>query len=328
MRYLFSFFLSMIFFLGCGTPTEASSSPQWPRPQAYRDSLGVGLDVDWAKTMDGMEYYSPKAAKEFYDRGFRHVRIRVLNDVDEDLLSKLDERIQDSLKAGLIPIIAYQANEFKTKADEESMNRAIAWWETVATRFSAASPLVSFDLIIEVTDALNKHGELLNSFYEKAVTAIRKTNPKRIIFISPRIRSSPEYLSELVIPSGNNGYLMAEWHFYAAGPSKTNKNKLWTTGTEAEKQLIRDKIAYGLAFQKETGILTWVGAWMPGNYNDGNDYTVPEQVDFATFVSGELRKAGIPYAVNSDTKYYNREKNEWYAEMAPVVDAILGKGSF
>ena len=53
-----------------------------------------------------------------------------------------------------------------------------------------------------------------------------------MIIISPRLRSDAQYLSELKIPSQANGYLMAEWHFYAAGPSKDNDRKLWTIGTE------------------------------------------------------------------------------------------------
>lgn len=57
------------------------------------------------------------------------------------------------------------------------------------------------------------------------------TNPDRIIMISPRLRSDPNYLQK--IPSAHNGYLMAEW-------------------------------------QNQTGIPTWVGAWMPGNYNKGD----------------------------------------------------------
>ena len=53
-------------------------------------------------------------------------------------------------------------------------------------------------------------------------------------------------MSELKIPSAHNGYLMAEWHFYASGPDKTNEKKLWTTGTDAEKKLITDKIQTAL----------------------------------------------------------------------------------
>lgn len=143
--------------------------------------------------------------------------------------------------------------------------------------------------------------------------------------ISPRVRSDPAYLSELAIPSQHNGYLMAEWHFYASGPSKTNEKKLWITGSGAEKQLIWDKIRLALAWQEETGIPTWVGAWMPGNYNETNDYTVPEQCAFASFVSSALREADIPFAVNSDTKFYDRENSRWLSDLLPVFQTIFSK---
>lgn len=137
--------------------------------------------------------------------------------------------------------------------------------------------------------------------------------------ISPRLRSDSAYLSDLEIPSDANGYLMAEWHFYAAGPSKTNEKKLWTTGTPAERQLVQSKIDKALQWQRETGIPTWVGAWMPGNYNDGNDYTLDEQLAFASFVAQALEDASIPFAVNSDTKFYDRVEKRWYSEMLPLT---------
>ena len=86
---------------------------------------------------------------------------------------------------------------------------------------------------------------------------------------------------------------MAEWHFYASGPDKANEKKLWTTGTDAEKKLITDKIQTALAWQQQTGIPTWVGAWMPGNYNKGNTYSVEEQTVFAGFMTKALSDAGI-----------------------------------
>ena len=116
---------------------------------------------------------------------------------------------------------------------------------------------------------------------------------------------------------------MAEWHFYAAGPSKDNDRKLWTIGTENEKKLITDKINYALEWQKKTGIPTWVGAWMPGNYNDGDDYSVEEQVIFADFMTSSLVNAKIPFAVNSDTKFYDRENNDWIDNMQPVFNIIF-----
>lgn len=197
------------------------------------------------------------------------------------------------------------------------------WWSIVAERYKEKSYLLSFDLLIEATDALNKQPEKLNEIYERIVTEVRKTNPQRIIMISPRLRSDSQYLSELKIPSQANGYIMAEWHFYAAGPSKDNDRKLWTIGTENEKKLITDKINYALDWQKKTGIPTWVGAWMPGNYNDGDDYSIEEQVVFADFMTSSLVNAKIPFAVNSDTKFYDRENNNWIDSMLPVFNTIF-----
>lgn len=31
----------------------------------------------------------------------------------------------------------------------------------------------------------------------------------------------------------------------------------------------------------------------------------------------------IPYAMNSDAKFYNRQNNSWFNNMKPVLDAIL-----
>ena len=163
----------------------------------------------------------------------------------------------------------------------------------------------------------------MNQLYEQTVSAIRNTNPERIIMISPRLRSDPYYLNELKIPSRHNGYLMAEWHFYASGPDKLNEKKKWTTGTEEEKELITNKVEAALAWQKETGVPTWVGAWMPGNYNKGNSYSVQEQIVFASYMVSVLTSANIPFSVNADRKYYDAATNTWIPEMQPVVDAIF-----
>lgn len=292
------------------------------KPLDYQKILGKGMDVDWSKTSQGRKYYNEQTVIEFKKAGISHVRIRVKDKADEALFQYLDQQIDDCLKHGLIPIIAYQADEFKNKPTQKNIDKVVKWWGDVAKRYKDKSFLLSFDLLIEATDALNKQPEKLNDIYEQLVTEIRKTNPKRIIMMSPRLRSDATYLSELKVPTNHNYYMMAEWHFYAAGPSKTTERKLWTIGTKEEKDKILDKIKIALEWQKETGIPTWVGAWMPGNYNEGNDYTIKEQVAFAQFMTESLIEGNIPFAVNSDTKFYNRKTNQWIKEMQPVFRAI------
>lgn len=294
-------------------------------PSDYQKMLGRGMDVDWSKTRAGKTYYNEQVVKDFAEAGIDHVRIRIADDINEDMLKGLDRQIEDCLKNGVIPVIAYQADDFKNNPNAKNASDVVKWWGTVAERYKDVSYLLSFDLLIESTDELNKQPEKLNRLYEKVVAEIRKTNPERIIIISPVMRSDPEYLKELEIPTEHNGYLMAEWHFYAAGPSKTNEKKLWTTGTDEEKKLIQNKINAALEWQKDMGMPTWVGAWMAGNYNDGNDYTVDEQVRFADYMTDSLEKAGIPYAVNSDTKFYDRENGKWIESMIPLRNEIYGE---
>lgn len=285
------------------------------------------MDVDWCKTASGMAAYSERSPKDFKAAGISHVRLRVKEDADEALLKQLDQQIDDCLANGLIPIIAYQADALKNDPSSKNLDRVTAWWKTVAQRYADRSYLLSFDLIIEVTDALNDQPDRLNELYEQLVSAVRESNPRRIVMISPRLRSDAACLKDLTIPSAANGYLMAEWHFYAAGPSKENPRKLWTTGTMQEQQLILDKINAALQWQKDTGIPTWVGAWMPGNYNDGNTYTISEQTVFASYMTKALTDAGIPFAVNADTHFYDRENALWIPSMEPVLQAIYAQGT-
>ncbi len=280
-------------------------------PSDYQKYLGKGMDVDWCKTTDGMKYYNEETVVDFKKAGVDHVRIRVKDPANEETFKYLDKQIADCIANGVIPIIAYQADEFKTSPNKKNIKEVVKWWTTVAERYKDESYLLSFNLIIEPSDNLNKQPEALNEIYEELVTAIRETNPSRIIMIAPVYRSDPGYLQYMEIPSEHNNFLMAEWHFYAAGPDKINENKKWTVGTDKEKKLIIDKINVALDWQKETGIPTWVGAWMPSNYNDGDSYTMIEQIAFSRFLTTSLEDANIPYAVNSDTKFYERETNKW-----------------
>lgn len=306
------------------TDADGNSKDSAPiSPQSYQQLLGKGMDEDWCKTSEGMKCYTEKAVQDFKNAGISHVRIRIKDEADEELFKVLDRQIEDCINNGIIPVIAYQADDMKNNPDEQNIENTVKWWGTVAQRYQNLPYELSFDLIIEVTDALNQEPELLNKIYERVVSEIRKTNPERIIMISPRLRSDPEYLKDLKIPTEANGFLMAECHFYAAGSSKTNPKKLWTTGTQAEKNIILNKINSAVQWQTDTGIPVWVGAWMPGNYNDGNDYSVEEQVKFAGFMRESLEEANIPFAVNSDTKFYDRQAQHWIYDMQPVFESIF-----
>jgi hypothetical protein len=56
------------------------------------------MDVDWAKTSDGMELYDEKIVADFKKVGISHVRIRVKDDMSEALLQHLQKIVDDCMK--------------------------------------------------------------------------------------------------------------------------------------------------------------------------------------------------------------------------------------
>jgi len=344
-------FIGLIF-MGCNstpisqTNGEVSSTKQPLSPLSYQKMLRVGMDVDWCKTKEGRLYARKShqaginVPKLFKQRGFSHVRIRIKDSVlkDPTLLQEIKDMVDDAIEVGIMPIIAYQASSFKDNPDSDNvLNGVVSWWQKVAQTFKNYPYSVSYDLIIETTKKIKKRNDRLNLLYAKATKAIRDIDSKRIIIVAPNKISNPYLLDKLVVPKPTD-YMMVEWHFYAAGPKKHNRKKQWTTGTAREKRLITDKIDYAYNWSKKHHIPTWVGAWMANNYNEknrnktfpdgapaGGEYTIAEQKRFASFVRNALVEKGIPYAVNSDTKYFNRKTNKWYGSVSEVLDVILGR---
>lgn len=304
----------------------ANAQPSAIAPRDYQQMLKKGIDVDWWGRSEKNKYgaYSETAVKRFAQQGMKHVRFRLhhYRFTDEDF-KRLFSQINTCMQNDLIPIIAFSAKPYKENPNAEEHKNVVEWWKMMAERCKELSPKVSFDLIVEPSDKVKKDVAELNSLYEDCVTAIRKTNPKRIIFIAPSKLSHPEGLQYLKIPSQGNGYLMAEWHFYAAGPSKTNVKKRWTTGTAEEKHQIKKSIKVAVDWQKKTGIYTWVGAWMPGDYNKGDNYSVKEQIEFASFMTQQLDKYGIPFAINADDRFYDYQAENWIPKYKDLLNRIF-----
>ena len=303
-----------------------NAQPSAIAPCDYQQMLKKGIDVDWWGRSEKNKYgdYSETAVKRFAQQGIKHVRFRLhhYHFTDEDF-KRLFSQINTCMQNELIPIIAFSAKPYKENPNAGEHEKVVEWWERMAERCKNLSPMVSFNLIVEPSDQVKKDVAELNSLYEDCVSAIRKTNPKRIVFIAPPKLSHPEGLKDLKIPSMGNGYLMAEWHFYAAGPSKSNDKKRWTTGTAEEKQKIKKSIKVAVDWQKETGIYTWVGAWMPGAYNKDDNYSVKEQTGFASFMTQQLDKYGVPFAIVADHHFYDYKAEQWIPKYKDLLNTIF-----
>ncbi len=302
-----------------GLPAFAADTPL--TAARYARQLGVGMDVDWARTDRGIREFDPLVARDFYAEGIRHVRIRVADTMTEARLIHLRKLVEACEQNGLIPIISYQADAFKADPSVKNEAQLVAWWTTVATYFGTGYPQLGFDLIYDPADKLNRDQSVLNRAYDNIIRTVHDINAQRMIFIAPRLRAAPEELNTLKLPPHSQNYLLAEWHIFPWGPMKNSGKYPWTSGTAAEKAAIRMRINMAVRWQQKTGHATWVGGWSVGETI--KNAPAESQLTFATFMACELNKAQIPYAINTDTQFYDGEEGDWRPTTEPLLKLMI-----
>lgn len=292
-------------------------------PTTMKNMLGRGFDVSWAEFNNMWEGYGVDEVIAIKEKGFSNVRIRTGLPADETLLLHLDRIIKDCFEHGLIPVLAYNARDYEENPTQQNLRSDSLWWATVADHFKNTSHKLAFNLNIEWSKGAGKDANLVNNWYKVITPGIRASNPTRILIYSPIKLSSPEYLTQLKIPASAGTFIMAEWHLYAAGPSDDPSSpKYWSTGTYEQRKVITDEINIGAAWEAQTGIKTWVGAWMAGNYNKGNTFSVIRQAEFATFMVSEFKRVGVPWSINAMHHFYDHDENKWIDSMLVVLNVL------
>lgn len=295
-------------------------------PEEMAAKMGLGMNVGWVRNAAKMRKYSRYEVEQWAAKGLGHVRMRVdpVNGPIEGIWDHLDQCIRDVLSNGMVAVVCYQPFDWLDKPTAENLATWVDWWETFAIRYQDYPDDLIINLMKENKGpSSSDDGSLLNEAYELLVSTIRQTNPTRIIILEPQRRGDPYRFNRLAYPSQGNGFIMGEWHEgYAAGPSRDAKPKLWTTGTPEERALLSNRIAAAQAWSASSGVPTWEGALMPGNYNDGDVYSIEEQVEFITFACTSLNAAGMPCALNAGGRFWDPDLQDWTGRL-PVLEAAI-----
>ena len=232
----------------------------------------------------------------------------------------------------MIPIISWVHHDAEAYATEEDFEAYVNWWTAVARQLKDRDYRLSFNLFTELgideckkdgkpcKHSLRKRPDKYNRWTRAVVNAIRNktltggNNAKRILFLSSPEKTAvglPKIDPEIY---RNASYLMAEWHIYASGPvKKPTSLKYWTgsgDGTGVGKEIVRIAMKNGTNFTENTGLLTYFAEWMPQD-NNGGKINESEAIYFTRFFVKEIRKAKIPWSLNSLEKYYILGKGKW-----------------
>ncbi|KAJ7321513.1 hypothetical protein OS493_034568 [Desmophyllum pertusum] len=104
---------------------------------------------------------------------------------------------------------------------------------------------------------------------------------------------------------------------------KLDGPKFWEEdGDPKGQQNVRDAISYATDFTDKTGLLTYLGAWMPQDNKKG-ELREEEVINFARFFVTELRDLNIPWSLNVLDRYYDTKKKTWLTEKQKIYKHAL-----
>jgi endoglucanase len=179
--------------------------------------------------------FTPDDIDRIADEGFDHIRVPVAWQhhmtkspdgwvIAPDFLAELEPVLKRALDRKLHILIDWHHFYDLDKDPAANRQRFVDGWTAIAGHFKSWPPELYFELLNEPHDQLST--ELLNPIQADAITAIRKTNPERIIFLSPGDWGKVEELDKMILPD-NDDRLVVTVHCYEPFIF-THQNSSWT----------------------------------------------------------------------------------------------------
>jgi len=130
--------------------------------------------------------------------------------IEASFFKRVDWAVDRATANGLSIIIDLHHYEELMKKPAEHAERLLAIWKQVAEHYKNRPASVAFELINEPCNELKS--ALLNPLQQRAISAIRATNPTRLIIADSYFWAGADYLKELELPADPN--VVASFHEY------------------------------------------------------------------------------------------------------------------
>ena len=314
-------------------------------PRRYRKLIGPGFSTNWFKTNATINKYSEQNIIDVRAKNFTNLRLRCRADLYSYnytatnftwFLGNLTTVVDHCLKHKVLPIISWIHHHAEAYASEDDRKAYVGWWTAVAEELKDRDYKLSFNLFTELGidecgndcgESLRKRPDKYNQWTSDVVKAIRATggkNRERILILGSPGKTAKDLHSISESIYKNDSYMMAEWHIYASGPNKVSGGqKYWKgDGIPEGRQNVQKAIQEATNFTKDTGLRTYLGAWMPQDNKNG-DLSEDEVINFARFFVRELCNATISWSLNVLDRYYDTKEARWLTEKQCIAGRRL-----
>jgi endoglucanase len=296
----------------------------------FGNALEAPKEGEWGVTLQ------PEYFRLIKEAGFDTVRLPVRwsahaqteapYGIDPAFAARVDWAIDQATANGLnIVVNVHHYNELD-KDPAGHLERMTALWTQIAERYRDRPDSVYFELYNEPHDKFD--GATWNAAIPRLLAAVRRSNPTRPVILGPVSWNNIRALEELKLPESDRN-LIVTVHYYEPfefthqGAEWAEGSEAWLgrawTGSEAEKQAVRESFESAARWGKENGRPVFLGEF--GAYSKAD---MDSRLRWTSFVEAEARRLGFSRAYwefGAGFGVYDREAGEW---RKPLKDALLG----
>jgi len=298
-------------------------------------------------------------------RGFDHVRIPIRFSghasasspytIDAAFFSRVDTVLDQAAAANLAVVVDMHAYDELAADAAGQRDRFTALWTQIAARYQGRPDTVAFELFNEPNGQLDT---TWNDVMVPAITAIRASNPRRLLIVDSVFWADPTKLSTLTLP--NDANIMTSIHLYEPklftfqgqdwmgpiylttgvvfpgppatpiNPVQAAKDASWANQwfmdyntkpaatNPSGPATITAQIALITAYRQAQGRAVYNGEWGP---QDGG--ALDSRARLVTTVRQQCDSAGIGWAIWEDPVNMNLFDSRAGTWLTAIIDALL-----
>jgi endoglucanase len=235
-------------------------TPMGLDPFAQNAKLGRGVNLGNALEAPNEGEWGVTLKSEYFDliksAGFTSVRIPIRWSahatatapyaIATSFLQRVDWAIEQALSRKLAVVINIHHYDEIMQSPASHKERFLAIWKQLATHYRNYSGDLFFELLNEPNSLLTS--ELWNQYLQEAITAIRQTNPGRILIVGTANWYNISSLATLTLPADDRNLIVAvhyynPFQFTHQGAEWVPGSDVWMgrrwSGTPAEQQTIQ-----------------------------------------------------------------------------------------
>jgi endoglucanase len=296
----------------------------------YNKLLGRGINLgnaleapkegEWGMTLEEEYFEAIRKA------GFQSVRIPIKwsahadNEppyrIDSAFFERVDWAIKQALSRGLVAVINTHHYDEMDQDPEKHVARLTAIWTQIAERYKNQPGHLYFELLNEPHDKLND--DTWNHMFSGILSAVRASNPRRIVIIGPSQWNDLGHLEKLALPKDDRR-IIATFHDYRPfefthqGAEWVNGSAKWLgtkwEGTPAQLAAMRADFQKAVSWAKANDRPLFLGEF--GAYSKAD---MKSRIAWTAAMAREAERNGVSWAYwefGSGFGAYDRDKHTW-----------------